>query len=270
MKQINLFFLAAALLLAAGCSKALPEKLLPTMSAQQAQAVAQPILDRFLHRGVLVSETLLPARTRLYYHANGATDAVAVGTTNVETWVFAVRPDARVNGTEDWMYLFVNALSGDLSGRILSGELQGISWKELYKKEERFDNYTLWQAETTGDVLGSAWSGAIADWKPQNVGLDHVWVRRMDSDADLLAAYSGEYDKPIDWSTKTLLLVAGMEMHQKMPYDLTFSAKGGAGSYCIRVCRVNSFAPATLWWARAILVDKLPAEAEISVEASLL
>lgn len=270
MKQINLFFLAAALLLAAGCSKALPEKLLPTMSAQQAQAVAQPVLDRFLHRGVLVSETLLPMRTRLYYHANGATDAVAVGTTNVETWIFAVRPDVRVNGTEDWMYLFVNALSGDLSGRILSGELQGISWKELYKKEERFDNYTLWQAETTGDVLGSAWSGAIADWKPQNVGLDHVWVRRMDSDADLQAAYSGEYDKPIDWSTKTLLLVAGMEMHQNMPYDLTFSAKGSSGGYCVSVCRINSFATAKLWWARAILVDKLPAEAEISVEASLL
>lgn len=270
MKQINLFFLAAALLLAAGCSKALPEKLLPTMSAQQAQTLAQPVLDRFLHRGVLVSETLLPARTRLYYLANGATDAVAVGTTNVETWVFAVRPDARVNGTEDWMYLFVNALSGDLNGRILSGELQGISWKELYKKDERFDNYTLWQAETTGDVLGSAWSGVIADWKPQNVVGNHVWIRRMDSDSDLQAAYSGEYDKSIDWSTKTLLLVAGMEMNQNEPYDLTFSAKGSSGGYSVSVCRINSILTATLWWARAILVDKLPGDAVLSVETNYL
>ena len=95
----------------------------------------------------------------------------------------------------------------------------------------------------------------------------HAWVRRFDSDAALQEAFTQPYE-PIDWDAKTLLLVAGVEATQNYPYDMTFAAQ--KAPYVVHVYRQNSMATALLWWTRAILVDKLPADADISVETSFL
>ena len=280
MKRLAFSFLLAALCLTAGCGKqALPESTTnPSNSAptaapitvQEAQKQIQPVLDRFLHRGVLVNAELLPAQTKLYCKRDGETEAVLTGITEVPAWVFAILPNVQVNGRPEWLYLFVNGVNGDAIGRILTGELQGMTWRELYKKDEKADNYVLWLAENLGAPSVSAWSGAVSEWKPKEAGGDHAWIRRIDSQTELQALYAGESTVPVDWSKKTLLLVAGMENYVNDPFDLTFSADGSTGRYTVSVCRVEGMATAELFWTRAILVDKLPADAVITVETHFL
>lgn len=276
MRHLNFSFFIAAFCLVAGCSGlGLPDvnisdmKLTP-ITAQEAQKQVQPVLDRFLHRGVLVSSEFLPENTKIYCKHAGETEPRQVGTANVATWVFAVRPNAQVNGRQEWLYLFVNALNGDVNGRILAGELQGLTWQELYKKDEKADNYTLWLAETKDRPVDSDWRGAVAEWKPEEARGDHAWIRRIDNQTELQALYSGDRDVSVDWSKKTLLLVAGKENNQNEPFDLTVSADGSAGSCTVSVCRIRSILTAQLFWTRAILVDKLPADAVITVETSFL
>lgn len=276
MKHLSFSFFIAALCLVAGCSGlGLPDvnisdlKLTP-ITAQEAQKQVQPVLDRFLHRGVLVSSEFLPENTKIYCKHAGETEPRQVGTANVATWVFAVRPNAQVNGRQEWLYLFVNALNGDVNGRILAGELQGLTWQELYKKDEKADNYTLWLAETIGRPVDSDWRGAVAEWKPEEARGDHAWIRRIDDQTELQALYAGDRDVSVDWSKKTLLLVAGKENNQNEPFDLTVSADGSAGSCTVSVCRIRSILTAQLFWTRAILVDKLPADAVITVETQFL
>ncbi len=280
MKHLTFSFLLAALCLSAGCGKlSMPDLTsnasdpIPTatpITVQAAQKQIQPLLDRFLHRGVLVSMELLPAQTKLYCKRDGEAEPVLAGITEVPTWVFAILPNVQVNGQPEWLYLFVNGLNGDANGRILTGELQGMSWRELYKKDDKADNYVLWLAENLGVPSVSAWRGAVAEWKPEEARGNHAWIRRIDSQTELQALYAGENTVPVDWSKKTLLLVAGMEMYMNDPFDLTFSADGSTGRRTVSVCRIDSMATALRFWTRAVLVDKLPADTAITVETSFL
>lgn len=280
MKHLTFSFLLAALCLSAGCGKlSMPDLTsnasdpIPTatpITVQAAQKQIQPLLDRFLHRGVLVSMELLPAQTKLYCKRDGEAEPVLAGITEVPTWVFAILPNVQVNGQPEWLYLFVNGLNGDANGRILTGELQGMSWRELYKKDDKADNYVLWLAENLGVPSDSAWRGAVAEWKPEEARGNHAWIRRIDSQTELQALYAGENAVPVDWSKKTLLLVAGMEMYMNDPFDLTFSADGSTGRRTVSVCRIDSMATALRFWTRAVLVDKLPADTAITVETSFL
>ena len=66
-----------------------------------------------------------------------------------------------------------------------------------------------------------------------------------------------------------MLLLAGYETTQNLPYDLTFT-KQEDGSYQIQVYRLESTYTSVLWWTRAILVDKLAPDADIKVKTLFL
>lgn len=263
--------LLAVLWGAVGCEDPMAQmpKIDPTsaMTAADAKEKALPKLEPFQRRGIVMCKELIPGGTILYYMPSGRTTPEAAARTTASTWIFGVGPDSNANGTAEWMYLFVDAASAALKGVIVPGELLGLSWDEIYKKEEPMDNYTLWRAETTTDPKSSAWKELVQDWETLEAGGTHAWIRRFDSDAALQEAYAPKYE-PIDWDHKTLLLVAGVEMKMNYPYDMTLAAQ--KAPYVVHVYRQNSWASALLWWTRAILVDKLPADAELSVETSFL
>lgn len=270
-RWLFLLLLLTVLFGAVGCDD--PMAQMPTidptsaLTAADAKEKALPKLEPFRRRGIVMCKEAIPGGAMLYYMPSGKTTPEAVAQTTASTWIFGVGPDGNANGTAEWMYMFVDAASAALKGVILPGQLLGMSWEEIYKKEEPMDPYTLWRAETTGDPKTSAWKELMTDGMALATAGNHAWVRRFDSDAALQEAYSQKYE-PIDWTAKTLLLVAGVEMTQNYPYDMTFAAQ--KAPYVVHVYRQNSMATALLWWTRAILVDKLPADADISVETSFL
>jgi len=271
MKRRFFILLLAVLFGAVGCED--PMAQMPTidptsaLTAADAKEKALPKLEPFQRRGIVMSKEPIPGNVMLYYMPTGKSTPEALGTISASTWIFGVGPDSNANGTAEWMYLLLDAASATMEGVILPGELLGLSWDEIYKKEEPMDPYKLWRAETTGDPKTSAWKELVTDGMAQAAAGTHAWVRRFDSDAALQKAFTQPYE-PIDWDAKTLLLVAGVEATQNYPFDMTFAAQ--QAPYVVGVCRQKSTAAALLWWTRAILVDKLPADADISVETSFL
>jgi hypothetical protein len=277
MKRLSMILLlAASAVLAPSCSSWFMDMngdngtSAKTATREQALEVVQAKLTPFSRRGIMGSKELFPSETAVYYLPEGKTEPENTGMSVAPLWIFSVGPDANANGREEWLYVFVNALNGSWTGRILSGELQGVTWEEIYAKTDPMDNFTLFCAETTGDPKDSKWNEIRDKGKEEEVKGTHAWVRRFDSAAELEAAgnWTGEGSQ-IDWNTRTLLLVAGVEMSQNWPYDLTFTAKEN-GHWEIGVCRVESDAQAVLWWTRAVLVDKLPADAALRVKTTFM
>lgn len=278
MKHKNFLLLFAALCLTA-CESlfpSLPGNITPggnsgtPMSADAAYKVVQAKLEPFARRGIFRSRELVPAETMLSFMPPGKTEPENTVLVKSPTWVFYVGPDANANGTDEWMYVYVNSLNGDWGGQILTGELVGLLWETVRERAETPDNFTLYYAETVADPTFSRWV-EIAE-RANDLAKDgqHAWIRRFDSDEALEAAFkgAGARVKP-DWETQTLLLVAGVETNQNYPFDLMFS-KQENGSYQATVYRTESTATSLIWWSRAILVDKLPADAALSVKALYL
>jgi hypothetical protein len=240
------------------------------MTVEAAYEKVQAKLAPFSRRGISRCKELIPAQTMLYYMLPGSSQVESTVLVKSPTWVFFVGPDANANGVDEWLYVYVNALNGEWGGEILKGELVGLTWETIQERTALPDNFTLFRAETLIDPTYSRWIEiAEGSGEIQKEG-QHVWLRRFDSEAELRKAYSmavpafEEYQS-LDWDTKTLLLVAGYETFQNQPYDLTFD-KQEDGSYQVKVYRTESIATSALWWTRAIIVDKLAADAVVSVK----
>ena len=258
------FVLLFTLSLALGCNRiGLDAPVL--LTAQEAQALVQPTLDQFSHCGVQVSRDIIPENTYLNY--NTAFHSSSIWIVKNKSWLFRIGPN-KFNGAQ-WLYLQVDARSGEIKAFTISVEVTNLEWKELYPRDEQLYKYSLLHAENTYDPLLSAWKEIATDSRTLERGGSHAWIRRFDSEEELRAAFSGEYDeKAIDWAQKTLLLVAGVEMYENAPFDMTLLAQEGTNKYQIDVCRYNTFASAIIWWARLIQVDKLPADADVTVTTS--
>lgn len=241
-----------------------------TATREQAYEMVKAKLTPFSRRGIQGSKELYPAETSVYYVPKGKTEPESTGLSVAPLWIFSVGPDANANGSEEWLYVFVNAWNGSWTGKILSGQLQNITWEEISAKADPMDNFTLFWAETIGDPKESKWNEIRNDAKEQEARGTHAWLRRFDSAEELEAAgnWAGQGSQ-VNWDTQTLLLAAGVEMSQNWPYDLTLTAKEN-GNWEIGVCRVESAAQAVLWWTRAVLVEKLPAEASLTVKTTFM
>jgi len=269
-------FLAAALSLTA-CKNFFPSldptpsvDPVETISAEAAYEKVKVMLEPFARRGISRTTNVVPAQAMLYYIPWGQSQAESVVVVNSPTWVFCVGPDANANGENEWMYVYLNAANGEWGGQILKGEIVGLTWDTLREKDEHPDNFTLFRAETINSASASKWLEISEGSQEIEKEGQHAWIRRYDSEAELKKAYSGNIgSSAVDWDTQTLLLAAGVEMSQNRPYDLTLTAKEN-GHWEIGVCRVESGAQAVLWWTRAVLVDKLPADASLTVKTTFM
>ena len=240
------------------------------MTVEAAYEKVQAKLAPFSRRGISRCKELIPAQTMLYYMPYGTSKVESTILVKSPTWVFFVGPDANANGVDEWMYVYVNALNGEWAGEILKGELVGLTWETIQERAAQPDNFTLFRAETLIDPTYSRWTEiSEGSGEIQKQG-QHAWLRRFDSEAELRKAYNMVYPasegyQSVDWDAKTLLLVAGYETFQNLPYDLMFG-KQEDGSYQIKVYRTESAATAALWWTRAIIVDKLAPEADIQLK----
>jgi hypothetical protein len=269
-------FLAAALSLTA-CKNFFPSldptpsvDPVETISAEAAYEKVKVMLEPFARRGISRTTNVVPAQAMLYYIPWGQSQAESVVVVNSPTWVFCVGPDANANGENEWMYVYLNAANGEWGGQILKGEIVGLTWDTLREKDEHPDNFTLFRAETINSASASKWLEISEGSQEIEKEGQHAWIRRYDSEAELKKAYSGNIgSSAVDWDTQTLLLAAGVEMSQNRPYDLTLTAKEN-GHWEIGVCRVESAAQAVLWWTRAVLVDKLPADASLTVKTTFM
>lgn len=118
--------------------------------------------------------------------------------------------------------------------------------------------------ETVGSPSASSWLGLHRE----NGGKAYAGLRRLDSEAELQALLPIPHSA-VDWSARTMLVCYGMELYQNYPRSVDFQLDE-QGNARVVVGRVKSFAAATLWWTWAVLVDKLPADAVITVETSFL
>ena len=269
-------FLAAALSLTA-CKNFFPSldptpsvDPVETITAEAAYEKVKVMLEPFARRGISRTTNVVPAQAMLYYIPWGQSQAESVVVVNSPTWVFCVGPDANANGENEWMYVYLNAANGEWGGQILKGEIVGLTWDTLREKDEHPDNFTLFRAETINSASASKWLEISEGSQEIEKEGQHAWIRRYDSEAELKKAYSGNIgSSAVDWDTQTLLLAAGVEMSQNRPYDLTLTAKEN-GHWEIGVCRVESAAQAVLWWTRAVLVDKLPADASLTVKTTFM
>lgn len=239
------------------------------MTAETAYALIQAKLAPFSRRGVTRSKELIPAQTMLYYTPYGTSKVESTVLVMSPTWVFSVGPDANANGAEEWLYVYVNAQNGEWGGEILNGELVGMTWETIRERDAKPDNFTLFRAETIGDARASHWLEISEGSKEIEKEGQHAWVRRFDSAAELKEAYKVALSDEPDWETQTLLLVAGFELSENNPYDLTY-ARQEDGSWQIKVYRTESLASTIRWWTRAIFVDKLDPDAEIKVKTLYL
>ena len=254
MKRYLTFFLLAAALCLTACDGLFPS-LDPdpainygeSMPAEKAYSMVQSKLSPFSRRGITRSKELIPAKTTLYYLPSGASQAESIVLVKSPTWVFSVGPDANANGANEWLYVYVNAQNGEWAGHVLNGELVGLTWETVREKDAQPDSFSLFRAETLSDPASSRWLEIADGSKEIEKDGQHAWV----------------------WNTQTLLLVAGYETTQNLPYDLTFT-KQEDGSYQIQVYRLESTYTSVLWWTRAILVDKLAPDADIKVKTLFL
>ncbi|MCR5071433.1 MAG: hypothetical protein K6A62_05850 [Bacteroidales bacterium] len=276
MKRYLTFFLLAAALCLTACDGLFPS-LDPdpainygeSMPAEKAYSMVQSKLSPFSRRGITRSKELIPAQTTLYYLPSGASQAESIVLVKSPTWVFSVGPDANANGANEWLYVYVNAQNGEWAGHVLNGELVGLTWETVREKDAQPDSFSLFRAETLSDPASSRWLEIADGSKEIEKDGQHAWVWRIDSAAALEDAYKGTVSTEPDWNTQTLLLVAGYETTQNLPYDLTFT-KQEDGSYQIQVYRLESTYTSVLWWTRAILVDKLAPDADIKVKTLFL
>ena len=240
------------------------------MTADTAYEKIQSKLTPFSRRGIYRSKEVIPAQTMLYYMPSGTSRVESTVLVKSPTWVFCVGPDANANGVDEWLYVYVNASNGEWGGEILKGELVGLTWETIQEKAELPDNFTLFDAETLNDPSYSRWVEIAEGSQEIAKKGQHAWIRRYDSYEALKQANKGFLTSGApSWDTHTLLLVAGYELAENNPYDLTY-ARQEDGSWQITVYRTESKATAIRWWTRAIFVDKLDPDAEIKVKTLYL
>lgn len=96
------------------------------ISKEEVLEIIKPVIDKYPDRWVNISKNIVPAKSHIQYCPYGVVfdgeEPSKIVSPDYDAWVAVIGPDARLNGPQEQLHLFINAISGKWTETTLWGQ----------------------------------------------------------------------------------------------------------------------------------------------------